>query len=124
MWFNEATIGQHAFMRTRITVDTWRHCRNKRRCGIHAYVLMMNPVHLLVTPKHAESVGLMMKHLGQRYVQYINRTHRRTGTLWEGRYRSCLTQDAYYVLACHRYIELNPVRAGMVARAEAYRWSS
>lgn len=65
-----------------------------------------------------------MKHLGQRYVQYINRTYQRTGTLWEGRFRSCLTQTEDYVLACYRYIELNPVRAGMVARPQDYRWSS
>ena len=93
-------------------------------CAVHAYVLMTNHVHLLVTPTDEHAVGLMMKHLGQRYVQTINRTYRRTGTLWEGRYRSCLTQSGRYVLACHRYIELNPVRAGMVRRPEDYRWSS
>ena len=62
-------------------------------CAVHAYVLMTNHVHLLVTPSREDSVGLLMKHLGQRYVQYINRTYRRTGTLWEGRFRSCLTQS-------------------------------
>jgi len=66
----------------------------------------------------------MMKHLGQRYVQYTNRTYRRSGTLWEGRFRSCLTQTEDYVLACYRYIELNPVRAGMVMKPRDYRWSS
>ena len=65
-----------------------------------------------------------MKHLGQRYVQYVNRTYRRSGTLWEGRFRSCLTQSEDYVLACYRYIELNPVRAGMVRHPRDYRWSS
>ena len=85
---------------------------------------MTNHVHLLLTPEQAESAGLMMKHLGQRYVQYINRTYRRTGTLWEGRFRSCLTQTEEYVLACYRYIELNPVRAGMVMKPQDYRWSS
>ena len=65
-----------------------------------------------------------MKALGQRYVQYVNRTYRRSGTLWEGRYRSCLTQEETYLLACQRYIELNPVRAGMVAHPAEYRWSS
>lgn len=65
-----------------------------------------------------------MKRLGQRYVKYINRTYRRSGTLWEGRYRSCLTQDAGYVLACYRYIELNPVRAGMIEHPAEYPWSS
>lgn len=65
-----------------------------------------------------------MKHLGQRYVQYINRSYQRTGTLWEGRYRSCLAQSEDYVLACHRYIELNPVRADVVKHPRHYRWSS
>jgi REP element-mobilizing transposase RayT len=71
-------------------------------------------VHLLLTPAAADSASLMMKHLGQRYVQYVNRQYRRSGTLWEGRYRSCLMQSEAYVLACSRYIELNPVRAGIV----------
>ena len=97
-----------------------------RRCGcvIHAYVLMTNHVHLLLTPQTTDSAGQMMKHLGQRYVQYVNRVYRRSGTLWEGRFRSCLTQSEDYVLACYRYIELNPVRAGMVRHPRDYRWSS
>lgn len=65
-----------------------------------------------------------MKALGQRYVQYVNRTYRRSGTLWEGRFRSCLTQEDDYLLACQRYIELNPVRAAMVEHPAEYRWSS
>lgn len=93
-------------------------------CHIHAYCLMTNHVHLLITPERQDSVGLMMKHLGQRYVQYINRTYRRTGTLWEGRFRSCLAQSEHYVMACYRYIELNPVRAGMVEHPADYPWSS
>lgn len=93
-------------------------------CAIHAYVLMTNHVHLLLTPQRPDSASLLMKHLGQRYVQYVNRTYRRTGTLWEGRFRSCLTQTEDYVLACYRYIELNPVRAGMVKQPQDYRWSS
>ena len=93
-------------------------------CAVHAYVLMTNHVHLLITPSRENSVGLLMKHLGQRYVQYINRTYQRTGTLWEGRFRSCLTQSEGYLLACYRYIELNPVRAGMVMKPQDYRWSS
>jgi putative transposase len=97
---------------------------DKFGCALHAYVLMTNHVHLLLTPAREDSAALMMKHLGQRYVQYVNRTYRRTGTLWEGRFRSCLTQSEDYVLACHRYIELNPVRAGMVAKPQDYRWSS
>ena len=93
-------------------------------CEIHAYVLMTNHVHLLLTPKEAEGPGLLMKHLGQRYVQYINRTYRRSGTLWEGRFKSTLVQSSQYILACYRYIELNPVRAGMVDHPGEYRWSS
>lgn len=97
---------------------------SKSGCAIHAYCLMTNHVHLLLTPQKADSVGLMMKGLGQRYVQYINRTYRRSGTLWEGRFRSCLTREESYVLACYRYIELNPVRACMVDHPAEYRWSS
>ena len=93
-------------------------------CAIHAYVLMTNHVHLLLTPRRADSAGELMKRLGQRYVQYINRTYERSGTLWEGRFRSCLTQEEDYLLSCYRYIELNPVRAGIVAHPAEYRWSS
>ena len=85
---------------------------------------MTNHVHLLLTPEREDSAALLMKHLGQRYVQYVNRAYRRSGTLWEGRFRSCLTQSEDYVLACYRYIELNPVRAGMVRHPRDYRWSS
>ena len=85
---------------------------------------MTNHIHLLLTPAKEDSAGLLMKHLGQRYVQYVNRTYQRSGTLWEGRFRSCLTQTEDYVLACYRYIELNPVRAGMVMKPQDYRWSS
>jgi len=85
---------------------------------------MTNHVHLLLTPSRVESVALMMKHLGQRYVQYINRTYLRSGTLWEGRFKSCLAQNEGYVLACYRYIELNPLRADMVAHPGEYEWSS
>ena len=93
-------------------------------CSVHAYVLMTNHVHLLVSGRTSRSVGDLMKRLGQRYVQYVNRTYRRSGTLWEGRFRSCLTREESYVLACYRYIELNPVRAGIVAHPGEYRWSS
>lgn len=93
-------------------------------CAVHAYVLMTNHVHLLLTPRLGDGPSQLMKHLGQRYVQYVNRIHRRSGTLWEGRFRSCLTQSETYVLACYRYIELNPVRAGMTRHPSAYPWSS
>jgi len=105
-------------------LDTLRDQASKYGCAIHAYVLMTNHVHLLLTPEKPDSAALMMKHLGQRYVQYINRTYRRSGTLWEGRFRSCLTQTEDYVLACYRYIELNPVRAAMVRHPREYPWSS
>ena len=93
-------------------------------CAIHAYVLMTNHVHLLMTPRTSGGAGELMKRLGQRYVQYVNRTYRRSGTLWEGRFRSCLTHEEDYVLRCCRYIELNPVRANMVEHPAAYLWSS
>ena len=85
---------------------------------------MTNHVHLLLTPAKVESAALLMKHLGQRYAQYVNRTYQRSGTLWEGRFRSCLIHADDYALACHRYIELNPVRAGMARHPREYRWSS
>jgi putative transposase len=81
---------------------------------------MINHVHLLIAPKTAEAPGRLMKALGQRYVQYVNRTYRRSGTLWEGRFRSCLTQEKAYVLGCYRYIELNPVWGGMVEHPGIY----
>lgn len=94
------------------------------RCEVHAYVLMTNHVHLLLTPSLVRGPSLLMKLLGQRYVQYINRTYRRSGTLWDGRFRSSLIQDSRYVLACYRYIEMNPVRANMVEHPAEYPWSS
>ena len=93
-------------------------------CAIHAYVLMTNHVHLLLTPDAGDSAGWLMKRLGQRYVQSVNRRYQRSGTLWEGRFRSCLVEDELYLLRCHRYVELNPVRAGLVASPERYPWSS
>src|SRR5438876_8150052 len=96
----------------------------KTRCVLHAYCLMTNHVHLLLTPPDATSCSNLMRDLGQRYVQYFNRRHGRTGTLWEGRFRSCLVDSARYVLGCYRYIEMNPARAGMVATPSAYQWSS
>lgn len=93
-------------------------------CAIHAYVLMTNHVHLLATPTGEGALGRMMQQLGSRYVRYYNACTRRTGTLWEGRFRACVVDSDRYFLACQRYIELNPVRAGMVAAAGDYRWSS
>ncbi len=93
-------------------------------CAIHAYVLMTNHVHLLLTAETAESIAKMMQSVGRRYVQYINRSYRRTGSLWEGRYKSSLVQAETYLLTCMRYIELNPVRANMVNDPSQYRWTS
>lgn len=96
----------------------------KERCALHAYALMTNHVHLLLTPAKAESVPKLIIALGRRYVQYINKTYRRTGTLWDSRYKSSLIQAETYLLACQRYIELNPVRAAMVDDPAHYRWTS
>lgn len=93
--------------------------------SVHAYALMSNHVHLLMTPEQDDdAIGLVMKFLGQHYVQYFNRTYGRTGSLWEGRFRSCLVDRETYLLCCHRYIEMNPVRAGMVRQPDDYPWSS
>jgi putative transposase len=93
-------------------------------CLVHAYVLMDNHTHLLVTPAVGGGPARMMRSLGRRYVRYFNDRYRRTGTLWEGRFRSAVVDTAQYFFACSRYIELNPVRAGMVADPGRYVWSS
>src|SRR3954470_1635051 len=85
-------------------------------CLLHAYCLMDNHVHLLLTAKAATGCAA--------HAQYINKNYRRSGYLWESRFKSCLVQSEDYVLACYRYIELNPVRAGLVTRPDEYRWSS
>ena len=97
-----------------------------RRYGVklHAYCLMTNHVHLLMTPKDKVGISRVMQHLGRLYVLYINRTYRRSGTLWEGRHKASLVNAEEYLLTCYRYIELNPVAAGMVNTPEQYRWSS
>jgi putative transposase len=93
-------------------------------CAIHAYVLMRNHVHLLLTPLDAGAMPRTMHSLGSRYVRYFNERHGRGGVLWERRYRSCFIDSDEYLRQCHRYIELNPVRAGIVAHPGDYRWSS
>ncbi len=93
-------------------------------CAIHAYVLMTNHVHLLLTPSRVDGASMIMKHIGQRFVQYMNRKYQRSGPMFEGRFRSCLVESEAYLLACHRYIEMNPVRAGMVDHPSRYGWSS
>ncbi len=93
-------------------------------CEIHAYVLLTNHVHLLMTPAAEDSIGKTMQSLGRYYVQYFNHCYQRTGTLWEGRYKATLLNSEHYLLTCYRYVELNPVRAGMVDHPIDYPWSS
>lgn len=92
--------------------------------AIHAYVLMGNHFHLLATPAGIDSLPKMMQALGRRYVRFFNSAQARSGTLWEGRYKSTLIQTDRYLLACMAYIDLNPVRAGMVTHPQDYPWSS
>jgi putative transposase len=101
-----------------------REAALRHACQVHAYVLMTNHVHLLLTSVDAGAVAKAMQAVGRRYVRHVNDSTGRTGTLWEGRYKASLVDSERYVLACYRYIELNPVRAGMVASPAAYRWSS
>jgi putative transposase len=96
----------------------------RARCRLHAYCLMTNHVHLLVTPEEEQGCAALMKGIGQLYAQYANKRYGKSGHLWEGRFKSCLVQSERYVLACYRYIELNPVRARLARRADEYRWSS
>ena len=91
---------------------------------IHTYVLMTNHVHLLATPEDEQSLPKTLQSVGRRYVQYFNYTYERTGTLWEGRYRATVVHAEDYLLTCMRYIELNPVRAGMVQHPSDHPWSS
>lgn len=96
----------------------------KFKVAIHAYVLMDNHFHLLATPQTADGLSQMMQAVGRRYVRYFNDRQGRSGTLWEGRYKSTLIQTERYLLACMVYIDLNPVRAGLVDKARDYAWSS
>ena len=98
-------------------------CRN-HGCLVHAYVLMTNHVHFLMTPASAGGIGYVMQAVGRKYVRYFNRRNERTGGLWEGRYRAMRIDSERYLLTCYRYIELNPVRAGLVSDPGQYRWSS
>ncbi|HEX2828975.1 MAG TPA: transposase [Burkholderiales bacterium] len=93
-------------------------------CAVHAYVLMPNHVHLLLTPGESVGISLLMKHVAQLYTQYVNRTWHRSGPLWEGRFKSSVIVDDAYLLACYRYIEMNPVRARLADDAAHYAWSS
>ncbi|MDN5753284.1 MAG: transposase [Nitrosospira sp.] len=101
-----------------------KHAADTYGCKVHAYVLMTNHVHLLVTPESKESVGQLFQGLGRHYVRYVNETYQRHGGLWEGRHKGNIIQSQRYLLSCMRYIEMNPVRAGMVDHPAKYRWSS
>jgi putative transposase len=108
----------------RFYLDKLHDASRKHQCDIHAYVLMTNHVHLLVTPRTEDGISKMNQMLGRYYVQYFNYTYRRSGTLWEGRYKASLIDSETYALTCYRYIELNPVRANMARHPAEYPWSS
>ncbi len=101
-----------------------REGAKKYGCDVHAYALMTNHVHLLLTPHRPDAISRLMQSLGRRYAQYVNRVYRRSGSVWEGRFKASLIQAEAYLLTCYRYIELNPVRADMVHDPSEYRWSS
>ena len=103
---------------------TLRDIAGAARLAVHAYVLMPNHVHLLATPQAAGDVGRVVQALGRRYVRWFNDRHARTGALFEGRYRSTVVEADRYLLACMRYVELNPVRAGLAAQPGEFQWSS
>ncbi len=132
-----AGIPMHITQRGNDRIDTFRCADDFARyhmhlcaasvssgCAIHAYALMTNHIHLLLTPTSRGSASDLMRSVGCRYVRYFNRRYRRTGTLWEGRFRSALVQSSAYFMACSRYIDVNPVHAGMVQHAADYEWSS
>ena len=107
------------------TYRTWLdEAASRHECAVHAFVLMTNHIHLLMTGHALGAVGATMQALGRRYVRRVNYRYRRTGTLFEGRYKASLVESERYALACMRYIELNPVRAAMVGHPAEYRWSS
>lgn len=107
-----------------VYLDKLKDYAKQYKVDVHAFVLMTNHVHLLVTPETEKGVSQLMQSLGRYYVMYINKTYQRTGTLWEGRYKSTLVDSANYFLLVSRYIELNPVRANMVEHPAEYPWSS
>ena len=105
-------------------LDLWYEHARTFKVAIHAYVIMDNHFHLLATPETGDGLPMMMQAVGRAYVRYFNLRHQRTGTLWEGRYRSNLIESERYLLACMVYIDLNPVRAGMVEQPADFKWSS
>ena len=114
-----ATTADHQFL-----LDLLAEYATQFQVHLHAYVLMSNHFHLLATPQTSEGLPLMMQAVGRRYVRYFDAAQQRTGTLWEGRYKSTVIQSERYLLACMAYIDLNPVRAALVAQPKDYPWSS
>jgi putative transposase len=108
----------------RFFLECLRRAKIKCRCRIYAYVLMTNHFHLLVDAADIGDLGPFMQSVGRRYVRYINKTYDRSGTLWEGRFKSAAVSRDEYLMACSRHIELNPFRAGLVEHSKDYRWSS
>lgn len=108
----------------RVFLDCLAQAIRQHGVLVHAYVLMTNHVHLLATPLHKSSLPKALQSVGRRFVHYFNNVHQRSGTLWEGRYRATLVDSEQYLLTCMRYIELNPVRAGIVRHPGEYRWTS
>ena len=107
----------------RITEDI-KHSLSKAGCYLHAYVIMTNHLHLLITPENKEQLAKFMQSLANRYVRYYNANHQRTGTIWEGRFKSCLVDSEQYLFTLYKYIEMNPIKANMVEDIANYRWSS
>lgn len=105
-------------------LDKLKQACEKHSCDCHAYVLMTNHVHLLITPQQEDGLAKTLQMIGRYYVQYFNVTYKRTGTLFEGRYKATVVDSEHYLLSCYRYIELNPVRAAMVSHPSEYPWSS
>ncbi|NOQ36393.1 MAG: transposase [Methylococcaceae bacterium] len=135
--FYQAGVPVHAFQRGHnkeavffddedylVYLRCLKESSDKYGCHIHAYVLMTNHVHLLLTPEKSDSISLLFQNIGRHFVPYINKTYQRRGSLWEGRHKGNIIDTENYLFACMRYIEMNPVRANMVNHPAKYRWSS
>jgi putative transposase len=107
----------------RLYLSLLAEARDRYGCAVHTYVLMTNHVHLLMTPEERSSISCVMQYIGRQYVPYVNSKYGRSGTLWEGRFRASTVETSNYLLACYRYIEMNPVRAGIAGHAAEYSWS-
>ena len=121
---NNRQVCFHDIYDYRLYLSLLARSSSKHECQIHAYVLMSNHVHLLITPEIKDGVSLLFRDMGRDYVRRFNKRYERSGTLWEGRFKSSLVDSDRYLLACYRYIELNPVRARIVGDPSSYHWSS